>query len=136
MTLKVLASLIFCVLTPKFKLEGTIIYALWSNVVIQKADIYTVFPAVPSMKALLKLICTLIYTVSHRNVIFFKMKPCSTNSFPTCVIKQRQLLYLPLTSVWVLLNASSKAHSMNISFSHVCWNLLAKYVLFYTPVEK
>lgn len=68
--------------------------------------------------------------------ILFSRKTCSTNSFPTCVIKQKQLLYSLLTSVWVLLNAGSKAHSMNISFSHACWNLLAKYVLFHTPMEK
>lgn len=68
--------------------------------------------------------------------ILFSRKTCSTNSFPTCVIKQKQLLYSPPTSAWDLLNAASKVHSMNISFSHVCWNLLAKYVLFHTSMKK
>lgn len=68
--------------------------------------------------------------------ILFSRKTFSANSFPTCVIKQKQLLYAPLPSAWVLLNAGSKAHSMNISLSHVCWNLLAKYVLFHTSIGK
>ena len=110
----------------------------YSSIVIQKADIYTIFLAAHFMKTLLKLICIYTYTVSHRYFIKKQKreKPCSTNSFPICVFKHKQLLYLPLTSVWVLLNASSKVHSMNISFSHVCWNPLAKYVLFYILMEK
>lgn len=69
-------------------------------------------------------------------IFYFQEKHVLQNFFPTCVIKQKQLLYSPLASAWDLLNAASKAHSMNISFSHGCWNLLAKYVLFHTSKEK
>lgn len=136
MTLKILASLIFYLSSiPKFRLERTIRYALLKKMLWYTRQIFILrfqqlllwkhfwswFVCAPTLQA---------------TDILFSRKTFSANSFPTCLIKWKQLLYSPLTSVWVLLNAGSKAHSMNISYSHVCWNLLAKYVLFHIPMVK
>lgn len=92
MTLKFLAPLIFYLSTPKFRFERTIIHALLKKCCDTRTDILYYVSSSSFCESTFEAGCMYTYIVSHRDILFSR-KTYSANSFPTCVIKQKQLLY-------------------------------------------
>lgn len=95
MSLKFLASLPCELSIPKFSLESTVSSSLLEGCCDTKGRYLYHASSGSGYESTSEPICRFVPVPTWRATdILFSRKTCSTNSFPTCVIKQKQLCFI------------------------------------------